>query len=109
MIAPTIARRELDESGGEDDTMNIENRKTPRRAVQHPAVVLNGNGSVFCLCTMKDVSATGAKLEMVKTDTATQREIPMEFTLLLSKYGNVRRRCRVSWRSENALGVEFVG
>jgi len=52
---------------------------------------------------MKDVSAAGAKLVLSE-----QSEIPDEFTLLLSKYGNVRRRCRVSWRSEMAVGVQFV-
>jgi hypothetical protein len=52
---------------------------------------------------MKDVSATGAKLVLLE-----QSEIPDEFTLLLSKYGNVRRRCKISWRSETAVGVQFV-
>jgi hypothetical protein len=53
---------------------------------------------------MKDVSATGAKLEL-----QTQSEIPNEVTLVLSKYGNVRRNCIVSWRSNTAVGVRFVG
>jgi PilZ domain len=53
---------------------------------------------------MKDVSATGAKLEL-----QTQSEIPDEVTLVLSKYGNVRRKCIVSWRSNAAIGVRFVG
>jgi hypothetical protein len=83
--------------------MSIENRKTRRRIVQHPAVVLNRDGSISCLCTMKDVSATGAKLVL-----AEQSEIPDEFTLLLSKYGNVRRRCQISWRSDTEIGVRFT-
>jgi hypothetical protein len=83
--------------------MGTENRKARRRFVAHPAVVLNRDGTISCLCTMKDVSATGAKLVLVE-----QREIPDEFTLLLSKYGNVRRRCKISWRTESAIGVRFT-
>jgi PilZ domain len=83
--------------------MSIEKRKTRRRNVRHPAVVLNRDGSISCLCTMKDVSATGAKLELLK-----QIEIPNEFTLLLSKYGNVRRRCKIKWRLATTVGVRFT-
>jgi Mg2+/Co2+ transporter CorC len=87
----------------EQRSMSIENRKTRRRTVQHPAIVLDSNGSLSCLCTVKDVSATGAKLVLLE-----QNEIPDEFTLLLSKYGNVRRRCKISWRSATEIGVRFV-
>ncbi len=57
---------------------------------------------------MKDVSATGAKLEVVKAEAEEQLVLPDEFTLLLSKSGNVRRQCKISWRSENAVGVRFI-
>jgi PilZ domain len=83
--------------------MGIENRKTRRRVVQHPAMVLNRDGSISCLCMMKDVSATGAKLEL-----QTDSEVPDEFILLMSKYGNVRRECKISWRTKTAIGVRFV-
>jgi hypothetical protein len=52
---------------------------------------------------MKDVSASGAKLELL-----TPCEIPDEFTLRLSKFGNVHRDCRISWRTETVIGVRFV-
>jgi hypothetical protein len=83
--------------------MSLENRAAQRRYVRHPAILLNGDGSIFCLCTMKDVSATGAKLEL-----QTDSEVPDRFTLLLSKYGKVRRECKVSWRSKTAIGIRFV-
>jgi hypothetical protein len=83
--------------------MSTENRKARRRFVRQPALILNGDGSVFGSCKMMDVSATGAKLEL-----QTPSAVPDEFTLLLSKYGNVRRGCKISWRSETALGVRFV-
>jgi PilZ domain len=79
-----------------------EERNARRRATHHPALLTNSDGSIICLCLMKDVSATGAKLEL-----QTESDIPDEFTLLLSKYGNVRRKCTVSWRSKATVGVRF--
>ena len=84
--------------------MSIENRKAPRRNVQHPSVLLDHTGAVVCLCTMKDVSATGAKLELA----GAVEKIPDAFILRLSKYGAVHRECLVSWRSEAMIGVQFV-
>jgi PilZ domain len=81
-----------------------EQRNARRRATHHPSLLTKSDGSIICLCLMKDVSATGAKLEL-----QTQSEIPNEVTLVLSKYGNVRRKCIVSWRSTAAIGVRFVG
>jgi len=52
---------------------------------------------------MNDVSAVGAKLELQP-----ESEIPDEFTLLLSKYGNVSRKCKVLWRSKNSVGIRFI-
>jgi hypothetical protein len=35
-------------------------------------------------------------------------EVPDEFTLRLSKYGNVNRDCKISWRADTVIGVHFV-
>jgi hypothetical protein len=78
-------------------------RDSRRRMTQHPAILINRDGSILCLCMMKDVSASGAKLELM-----TPCEVPDEFTLRLSKYGNVHRDCKISWRAETVIGVRFV-
>jgi hypothetical protein len=83
--------------------MSIENRKSRRRIVQQPALILNGDGSICCLCMIEDVSATGAKLKL-----QTPYEVTDEFTLKLSKNGNVHRKCKVSWRSRNSIGIHFI-
>lgn len=83
--------------------MKYELRDSRRRNTRHPAILLNRNGSILCLCMMKDVSASGAKLELL-----TPAEVPDEFTLRLSKFGNVHRDCEISWRSETVIGVRFV-
>ncbi len=54
-------------------------------------------------CTMVDVSATGAKLELQAPADVTDK-----FTLMLTESGSVFRDCKVSWRSANSLGIEFV-
>jgi hypothetical protein len=81
-------------------TMGIENRKSPR-TVLHPAQV--ADGTFIRDCILADISDSGAKLTI-----ASPNEIPNDFTLLLSPSGSIRRRCRVVWRSDNQIGVEFL-
>jgi hypothetical protein len=88
--------------------MKVENRVSRRRIVCQPAVVLDRNGSIFCECAMMDVSATGAKLVLSAAESPEKMKTPSEFILLLSHNGRVRRRCMVSWRSDNAIGVRFI-
>jgi len=35
-------------------------------------------------------------------------ELPDYFILLLSHDGHLRRQCSVAWRTETAIGVEFI-
>jgi hypothetical protein len=83
--------------------MSIENRKTPRRLVRHPARIVNPDDSKLLLCTIVDVSATGAKLELREP-----AEVPREFTILLSDNASVSRQCQVSWQSGTKVGVRFI-
>jgi hypothetical protein len=83
--------------------MGKEARKSQRRIVRHPAMILNSDGSIFGECKMLDVSANGAKIQLQLAG-----QVPDEFILLLSKSGKVRRRCKVSRRTETEIGVQFV-
>jgi hypothetical protein len=83
--------------------MGIENRKDLRRFVRQPAMMVNRDGSILGSCTMLDVSASGAKLQP-----RAPVEVPDDFILVLSKNGHVLRQCRLVWRSEAAIGVQFV-
>lgn len=51
---------------------------------------------------MRDISQTGARLIVNSTI-----ELPDTFSLLLSK--DVARQCRVVWRREKQVGVNFGG
>lgn len=83
--------------------MARENRKSPRREIYQFAVVHGGDGQPLRPCFVRNVSATGANIGM---DSSTSG-IPDEFVLILTRAGDVRRRCRIVWRSEKALGVRF--
>jgi hypothetical protein len=57
-------------------------------------------GSAVIECAILDVSDRGARLEL-----STPKELPSDFVLKLTE-GN-RRQCKVVWRDENRVGIEF--
>jgi hypothetical protein len=62
-----------------------------------------GNYKKTCVpCTIRDVSVTGAGLELVGSFRA-----PDEFTLILSD--GLRKSCQVAWRRGKRVGVSFTG
>jgi hypothetical protein len=84
---------------------SVELRKSPRRSVCQPVMLLNPDGSMIGPSTMLDVSAGGARLRL-----AAEIVLPAEFVLLLSKYDrNATRRCAAAWRTESEIGVRFLG
>ncbi|MSP47570.1 MAG: hypothetical protein EXQ83_17455 [Xanthobacteraceae bacterium] len=52
---------------------------------------------------MCDASQEGAQLQV-----ADPNSLPNEVILALSSDGAVRRRCRVIWRTDTSVGVEFL-
>lgn len=54
-------------------------------------------------CMLRDISDTGAKLLLI-----VPKELPDQFILRLSMDGRVARKCRVSWKSDNEIGVTFL-
>jgi hypothetical protein len=82
--------------------MSADRRKGKRRYVNNGARIVCDSDSHLQNCRMLDVSAFGARLEL-ETPTA----LPDKFVLLLSNDGKFRRQCKVIWRTENAVGIEF--
>lgn len=80
-----------------------EKRKNIRRSITYPAFIELGSGAPARECTLCDASQQGAQLAVA--DPAT---VPNEFILALSSDGAARRRCRVIWRTESSVGVEFL-
>lgn len=80
-----------------------EKRKNPRRLVSYPAFIDLGDDRPAVKCALCDASQEGAQLAV--TDPAA---LPDEFILALSSDGAARRRCRVTWRAEDSIGVQFL-
>ncbi len=75
-----------------------------RRNTHRVAKVATGHilfGSAVIDCAILDVSDRGARLEL-----STIEGLPTLFSLRLTE-GN-RRDCKVVWRDENIVGVEFL-
>lgn len=84
--------------------VDAEHRKSRRRNVFQPALMVDYDGSIIGPCTMFDVSAGGARLK-VGIETA----IPPDFLLHLSKFDTTTsRRCAVVWRIKAETGIRFL-
>jgi len=75
-------------------------KRTPRRNAAW--IELAGEGA-HIPCVLWDLSAGGARLAAPHTG-----ELPPAFKLLLSRDGSSQRLCRVVWRSDKQLGVQFI-
>ncbi|MGO4514061.1 PilZ domain-containing protein [Bradyrhizobium sp. 2TAF36] len=74
-------------------------------AHQHTVNLMAVDGTWSRVCVLKDISATGAKLEVEgSTDVLTSRE----FFLVLSSTGLAFRRCQLVWVDGPAAGVHFI-
>lgn len=77
-------------------------RGAPRlRTIKGAKLVLPGGGSSFS-CVMRNLSATGALVELPST-----LGIPFNVTLQTDD-GSVNRPCNVAWRTETRMGLTFV-
>jgi PilZ domain len=80
-------------------TRMVETRIAPRHRVNKPAKIEYGGDKVAC--TIRDISVTGAALEISGID-----RIPAEFTLIVPE-DRLKLPCRVVWRREFRIGVTF--
>jgi len=77
-----------------------EKRKAPRHRILKGGAIALDQGSVFS-CVVRNISDTGACLEF-----AIPLDIPERFTLLIAS-DHFKRGCRLKWRTEKRIGVEF--
>lgn len=83
--------------------MMVEARRAERvRSFLRARIAFN-NGSTTIECTIKNISANGAKIEIGNT-----MSIPETFDLEIPQKGRTHR-ARLSWRNDTAIGVEFIG
>ena len=77
----------------------VETRIAPRYRLSKPATIECGGETIFC--TIRDLSLTGAALEV-----SDQNKIPATFTLIVPEDG-LKLQCDVVRRSGFRIGVAF--
>jgi hypothetical protein len=81
-----------------------ERRRSLREDAGYSAWIDIGDGTPPRLCAVLDVSEDGARILL-----ASAVALPQEFSLVFTKYGTIRRRCRLVWHSGVELGVNYLG
>ncbi|KJC59326.1 pilus assembly protein PilZ [Bradyrhizobium sp. LTSPM299] len=76
-----------------------EHRGKSRHRVLKTGTIEFGGGAIDC--TVRNISETGAALEVV-----TPLSIPDTFTLYVPS-DQLKRQCRIVWRREKRIGVAF--
>ena len=77
----------------------VETRIAPRHRVMKPAKI--EYGGIKTPCTIRDLSVTGAALEVSELG-----KIPATFNLIMPE-DRLKLACRVFWRRDYRLGVAF--
>ena len=83
--------------------MSRERRRNFRVEWNSPATIHDLERDLVRPCILSNFSNTGARITGVRADT-----IPNEFMLRITGGRGRTRRCRVLWRSDDTLGVEFA-
>jgi hypothetical protein len=76
-----------------------EHRVAPRHRILKAGTISFGGGAIDC--TVRNLSKTGAALEVV-----TPIFIPDRFTLIVQTE-QLKRPCHIVWRKEKRMGVAF--
>lgn len=82
--------------------MATDGRKAKRRSVQHDGVVYAASGETIARCRLRNVSDTGAQIELIR-----DVDLPKRFVLSLSSQGQVHRRCELVWQFSTVVGAKF--
>jgi hypothetical protein len=84
----------------EDKATDEHRRERRMRTLKRGRIVFNGGFASF-ECTVKDLSAGGARLQF-----GDALGVPQHFDLLIES-DHMRKPCTVRWRRDNLLGVSF--
>jgi len=78
-------------------------RRDPREVLATPASIYGKDGSFLVPCSVRDLSKSGARLELFK-----ETALPQYFLLSLLPDGSGRRLCSKVWQIALIAGVRFV-
>jgi PilZ domain len=77
-------------------------RASPRRVVDCAGSIVSGAGAKALDCVVADISDGGARLVV------SGGGVPEEFGLMINDGTGAEHSCRVVWRLDDEVGVEFV-
>lgn len=78
-----------------------EHRRSPRQRVLKSGKIVYGGGTIQIDCVIRNISATGARLEV-----PTSIPVPDKFELVEAS-GHKRRAATVMWRKGALMGIRF--
>ena len=81
-----------------------EERRAKRKSFSYAGAIDVGVGNELLPCEIADISDGGARVVVFTNP----NELPDNIALVLSPNGKVRRRCRVAWRSDTEIGLQFI-
>jgi len=81
----------------------IEQRKQPRHNIIATAWLRSKSDPIPFVCVVWDISEGGARLTV-----ANLAVIPDEFCLLSARDASSGTACRVAWRSDGQIGIQFL-
>lgn len=81
--------------------LQSDRRRADRKSTLKKGKIIFNNAMCVVECTIKDLSTTGAGLEL-----PLWQDLPEDFSLVIS--GGPTRTCEVAWAASNRLGVHFV-
>ena len=88
---------------GTEHMIDAEKKRQSRKSVRQSAWIILDGGFARRPCTVIDLSATGAKIDVDDASAASAG-----FQLAFSRDARTGRRCQAVWRSGTTLGVRFV-
>ena len=81
-----------------------ERRGASRKTLHYPGRLSYGADNRSRDCMVWDLSALGARLTVNGADT-----IPQKFVLIVAEENGLKWNCQVTWRSQQQIGVAFLG
>jgi hypothetical protein len=107
---PVDASAEVEDADGSADTAVAaqalrpeDRRRDPREAQSAPATVYDKGGNFLLPCVVRDLSRSGARLELFK-----EAALPQYIRVSLLPDGGGRRLCSKVWQVGLVAGVRFV-
>ena len=76
-----------------------ERRESARTRVVKGAFIVTGDTAPKLECTVRNLSETGANLQV-----STTFGLPQDFDVVID---GTRRRCRSMWRTDTEIGIKF--